>query len=505
MTGTEVEPRMTSDALSDDGSGAGMKIGAAVRWMALIWLRVLWLSRTIREHLTVIGPHQTAPDRRRRHVVSQGTAFGPPRTMTFGGPPERVRSGRWSPPEIRPRCRPLDERSTTCSERAWQAAESGGALPVVPDAERPAIEVTRPADPAHGDLATNLALKLARPMRRSPLAIAEALAAALRTESTVTTGGVPLLSEVTAAAPGFVNMRLAAGMAGGCSRRGAWRPARRSAASSQAQPTAHQRGVRLGQPDRPAPHRQRARRVRGRPPLPRARGGRPPGHARVLLQRLRGPGPPPWRVGRWRSGRAARCPRTATAATTSASWPSELPGDVLAAAAAAAPMRTTSSGGGPRSGSGRASRRRSPASACTSTSGRARAPCTATAGSRGPSSGCRPPASCTSRTAPCGSARPSTATTRTASCGGRTASSPTSAPTSATSWRSVSAASTRCSTSGARITTGRWPGCATRRRRWACRRGRCGCCSSPGCASCATAARSPCPSGPASSSPSTSC
>ena len=35
-----------------------------------------------------------------------------------------------------------------------------------------------------------------------------------------------------------------------------------------------QRGVRVGQPDRAAPHRQRARRVRGRSPLPRARGCR---------------------------------------------------------------------------------------------------------------------------------------------------------------------------------------------------------------------------------------
>ena len=93
--------------------------------------------------------------------------------------------------------------------RAWQAAEAGGELPVVPDTERPAIEVAHPADPTHGDLATNLALKLARPLRRSPLAIAETLAAAVRTESAASAGGVPLLSAVTAAAPGFINLRLA--------------------------------------------------------------------------------------------------------------------------------------------------------------------------------------------------------------------------------------------------------------------------------------------------------
>ncbi len=46
--------------------------------------------------------------------------------------------------------------------------------------ERPEVEVERPANPEHGDLATNLALKLARPMRRAPLQIAEALASSLR-------------------------------------------------------------------------------------------------------------------------------------------------------------------------------------------------------------------------------------------------------------------------------------------------------------------------------------
>src|ERR1700690_573237 len=92
---------------------------------------------------------------------------------------------------------------------AWQAAGSAGSLPAIDEGERPPVEVAHPADPAHGDLATNLALKLARPMRRSPLAIAESLAAALRTVSATTPGGgPPLLAEVSAVAPGFVNVRL---------------------------------------------------------------------------------------------------------------------------------------------------------------------------------------------------------------------------------------------------------------------------------------------------------
>ncbi len=65
---------------------------------------------------------------------------------------------------------------------AWAAAEASGALPAVADpSSAPSVEVERPANPAFGDLATNLAMQLARPLRRSPLEIAEALAEAIRT------------------------------------------------------------------------------------------------------------------------------------------------------------------------------------------------------------------------------------------------------------------------------------------------------------------------------------
>jgi arginyl-tRNA synthetase len=72
-------------------------------------------------------------------------------------------------------------------------------------AARPAVEVERPADRAHGDLATNLALRLARPMRRPPLVIAESLVAALRADPT----SAGTFETVVPAAPGFINLRLA--------------------------------------------------------------------------------------------------------------------------------------------------------------------------------------------------------------------------------------------------------------------------------------------------------
>lgn len=93
-------------------------------------------------------------------------------------------------------------RSTV--EQAWTEATDRGLLPSVDSDERPAIEVERPGNPDHGEVATNLAMKLARPLRRSPMQIAEALAEVLATMPS----GVAI-AEVAVAPPGFLNMRLA--------------------------------------------------------------------------------------------------------------------------------------------------------------------------------------------------------------------------------------------------------------------------------------------------------
>lgn len=68
-----------------------------------------------------------------------------------------------------------------------------------PDPVEPVLE--RPRDSAHGDWSTNLALTLARPLKRKPREIAEALAAALE----VAEAGV---SRVEIAGPGFINFYL---------------------------------------------------------------------------------------------------------------------------------------------------------------------------------------------------------------------------------------------------------------------------------------------------------
>ena len=63
-----------------------------------------------------------------------------------------------------------------------------------------AVEIEHPADPAHGDYATNIAMRLTRPLRRPPLEIAEAVRARIAT-------GDPIAA-VEVAKPGFVNLRL---------------------------------------------------------------------------------------------------------------------------------------------------------------------------------------------------------------------------------------------------------------------------------------------------------
>lgn len=66
------------------------------------------------------------------------------------------------------------------------------------------VQLERPRDPTHGDIATNVALTLARTLKRSPRAIAEEIASRLDLERT----GV---ETVEVAGPGFLNFRLAPG------------------------------------------------------------------------------------------------------------------------------------------------------------------------------------------------------------------------------------------------------------------------------------------------------
>jgi arginyl-tRNA synthetase len=92
-------------------------------------------------------------------------------------------------------------------ERAWTTALASGALPRLdPGVQTPAVKVERPANPEHGDAATSLAMKLARPYRRAPLEIARILADELAREAAAASDTTPVGS-VEVAAPGFINVR----------------------------------------------------------------------------------------------------------------------------------------------------------------------------------------------------------------------------------------------------------------------------------------------------------
>ena len=71
-----------------------------------------------------------------------------------------------------------------------------------PDDVMPVME--RPRDPSHGDWATNLAMTLARSLKKKPADIAASLIASLD----LAAAGV---AEATVAGPGFINFRIAAG------------------------------------------------------------------------------------------------------------------------------------------------------------------------------------------------------------------------------------------------------------------------------------------------------
>jgi arginyl-tRNA synthetase len=94
-------------------------------------------------------------------------------------------------------------------EAAWQLAQAdltpasaGGAPAELQDV---AIAIERPGDISHGDFASNVALKLAKPYRRPPMQLAQAIAAHVATTATDPSS---VISAVEVAPPGFLNIRL---------------------------------------------------------------------------------------------------------------------------------------------------------------------------------------------------------------------------------------------------------------------------------------------------------
>jgi len=71
---------------------------------------------------------------------------------------------------------------------------------------QPNITLERPRDPTHGDVACNLAMQIAKPLKKNPREVAQALVAALLDNP----ANRDLIESADIAGPGFINLRLTA-------------------------------------------------------------------------------------------------------------------------------------------------------------------------------------------------------------------------------------------------------------------------------------------------------
>jgi arginyl-tRNA synthetase len=77
--------------------------------------------------------------------------------------------------------------------------------PIVAGTElQPNVVLERPRDPAHGDIACNIAMQLAKPLKKNPRDLAQAIVAA------VLANKGELIESAEIAGPGFINLRVAA-------------------------------------------------------------------------------------------------------------------------------------------------------------------------------------------------------------------------------------------------------------------------------------------------------
>src|SRR4030042_5992446 len=78
----------------------------------------------------------------------------------------------------------------------------------MPVAEMPDFVLERPRHKSHGDWATNIALMLSADAGRTPREIADAIALCMTEQAEKKEGGIPTLSSIEVAGPGFINFTL---------------------------------------------------------------------------------------------------------------------------------------------------------------------------------------------------------------------------------------------------------------------------------------------------------
>ena len=365
-------------------------------------------------------------DRGRPSSPSLGRQPGHPRAA---GRPRRARRGR--------SVRSCGDTGAAAGRRPDRRRRRSWAEVSCPSTSPPRSSSSGRRNPEHGDYATNVALRLAKPAGRPPREVAELLAAELRAQDGI--------ERVDVAGPGFLNITLAEGALGLIAVQ-AVTGGRRLRAHRRAGRPAAQPRVRLRQPDRPGAHRRHPvgggrRRARPAARVQRRRrsrreyyfndaGAQIDRFARSLLAAAHGPPDARGRLRRrlHRRHRGAGGRRRARACSSGRTTSSSR---VFRDRGVAADVRRDPQHRWPTFGV--ALRRLLQREVRCTTAGRWRR--------RSP--GCGSRATSTSPTARCGCGRRTSATTRTASWSRPTASRPTSRPTAPTTWTSASAASTR--------------------------------------------------------------
>ncbi len=77
--------------------------------------------------------------------------------------------------------------------------------PIIAGTElNPVIALERPRDPSHGDIACNIAMQIAKPLKKNPRELAQAIVDALLAQQN------PLIASAELAGPGFINLRVTA-------------------------------------------------------------------------------------------------------------------------------------------------------------------------------------------------------------------------------------------------------------------------------------------------------
>src|SRR5262249_34664692 len=74
-----------------------------------------------------------------------------------------------------------------------------------PTDSQPKIALERPRDPSHGDVACNIAMQLAKPLKKNPRELAQTVVAAVLANPARN----DLIDSIDIAGPGFINLRLA--------------------------------------------------------------------------------------------------------------------------------------------------------------------------------------------------------------------------------------------------------------------------------------------------------